>query len=137
MACWPEPVTAAIVAAAPAWFVNDIVAVVALPAAAVTLNVPAVWFAVSVPVATPEAFVVIVRGLGSALAPEAGEVTVTETPGTGLPYASTTVAPIEANAAPTVTVWPVPEVHVTVAGAPAAFERPNWTLAEPTDAATL
>jgi hypothetical protein len=76
---------------------KNLAAVVTLEAAAVTVYLPAVPLAVKVvAVATPEVLVVVVyvavAFANVPLAPEAGAVKVTLTPGTGLPARLITVA---------------------------------------------
>ena len=59
-------------------------------------------------------------------APEPGGVKVTVTPETALPYWSVTVAPRGlVKAVPTVALWLVPEVAVTVWAAPARLVSGN------------
>ena len=96
---------------------------VAIPVVADTVyGPPAVPFAVTLAVATPDALVVAVTV--AALAPLGGPVNVTVTPLTGLPVASFTVATNGlAKAVLIRTLWPLPLVAVIDAGGPAVFVR--------------
>ena len=88
--------------------------------------------------ATPLAFVVTVAGPPNApLAPLAGGTKVTETPETGLPNESLTVAcSAVANAVLMLALCGVPAVAETLAGAPGVFVRLNCFDTEPTEAFT-
>src|SRR5262245_15920244 len=80
--------------------------------------------AVAVTLARPSDPVVAGEPASVAEAPEAGAVNVTLTPGTGLPYwSSTTTTSGLAKAAPTVADWIEPETTVTDAGSPGVFVR--------------
>ena len=98
-------------------FVNVNAAAGALPAVAFTVYAPAVAFAVTVTLATPDAFVTAVAP--TIPAPVAGPAKLTVTPGNGLLAASRTVTDNGCpNAVPAVALCPDPEFTVTVAGLP-------------------
>ncbi len=126
------PETTAICVAWPAVFVSENEAGAETPGAdALTLYCPAMPFAVAVTLARPEAFVVAGEPAMAAEAPEPGGVKVTETPATGLPLPSFTIATSAApNAVLTVVLWPPPALAVMVVAAPAVLVSEKLAGAE-------
>ncbi len=122
VALWPEPLTTAMLAGAPALLVSAKVAPVATPATvAVTLYVPMVVLAVAVTCVWPAALVTAAAEV-EADAPEPGAVYVTVAPGTVLPYWSlTTTRSGAASAVPTVALCPEPLTTAMLAGVPAVL----------------
>lgn len=122
VALCPPPLVAVRVVAGAAVLVSAKLACVNVPDEATTSYNPTVEFAVKVfEVAwpfVPVTSISIVEGgvvANVPLTPEAGAVKVTETPLTGLPWASVAVATNgSANAVLTVALWPSPLVAVSV-----------------------
>ena len=124
------PLVAMMLAAAPAVFVSEKFAGVAMPTTvAVTVyGPPAVAFAVKVdgvakPAASVTAFAVGRPPVNDPLAPLAGAVNVTVTPDTPLPPLSFTVAVRAAKAVLMATLCVPPDVTIRLAAAPAVFVK--------------
>lgn len=144
VADWPLPLVAVIDAGEPPLLVSEKLAGTKTPeAAALTVYAPVVLFAVKTgDVATPEAFVIAVALVPLPeklpLAPKSGAANVTDTPLTGFPPASLTVATSgAANAVPTAVPCPLPLVAVMEAAPPAELVSEKLAFRLPTEAVTL
>src|SRR4051812_19619342 len=105
---WPDPETAAMLAAAPAaaLALNETGDPVKVPEVAVNVCAPAVWPSVPMDEVVPSAAVVA----ATVTLPVAGAANVTAVPETGFPNRSVTLTRNGcASATPTVPVWPEPE----------------------------
>jgi hypothetical protein len=127
------PPVAVMAAGAPGMLVreNGVVVTTAVPVTvAVTVNVPAILLAVStVEVATPDVLVVDMalanEPVATVVDPADEGVKVTDTPATGLPLASLTVACSGWNPVLTAAVWGLPPDTVIDAGGPALLSNPK------------